>query len=241
MRRYSLGMSHLIPEVRVNKNGIPVIKHVLADKPEVGGVRPIPSPLLPAAPEQQSALPDYDLIAARNEEFERRSDSVLMSPLDLTAFSDLLDYAAKESDDGDNRIWYTGQLIKYGNVGAAKTILAYIEEHQSSYESHEFAFDVWRSGAIAGIFEEGKDYTADPEEMGKFTFIAKFFEGVEHEGTIQEAENDLIRTAASIYEIAGSDVEPDDLVEYYEERGDLDLDAYLEYLGTHNGTRDGVL
>ena len=44
-------MSNLIPEVRVDKNGIPVVRHVRSDKPITTG-RSIPAPLAPRAPKQ---------------------------------------------------------------------------------------------------------------------------------------------------------------------------------------------
>ena len=233
-------MSHLIPEVRVNKNGVPVVKHVLADKPESGGTKPIPAPPLPAAPVQPSA-PDYDLIVQKNRDFERRSDSVLMSPLDLTAFSDLLEYAAKEDDDGNTRVWSASQFIKYGNVGAAKTLNAYIEEHQSDYSSYEFIFDAWRYGSMAGVFEQGKDYSATPDDMAYFSFVARVFELSEHDVTMSEASDETIREIATIFIASEGKADAEDVAEYWEERGDIDVDSYLEYLAEHSGLRNGVL
>jgi hypothetical protein len=235
-------MSHLIPEVRVNKNGVPVIKHVLADKPEAGAARSIPSPPLPAIHEPQNELPDYDATIQQNRDYERRSDSVLMSPVDFAAFSDLLEYAAKTNDDGDDRVWYTGQLIKFGNVGAAKTIARYIEDqHDSNSESHDSVFDAWSYGAAAGVFEQGKDYTATAEDMEYFTFVTRVLELSLHDVTISEVDNEDFQTIASIHSATGGKADSEDVAIFWEERGGIDVDSYLEYLGTHNATRDGVL
>ena len=183
------------------------------------------------------------MIVQQNREYERRSDSVLMSPTDLDAFSDLIEFAAKEDDDGVNRIWAASQFVKYGNVGAAKTINAYIEENHttSDYSSHEFVFDAWRYGAMAGVFEQGKDYTAAPEDMAYFTFVTKVFELSQHDITLSEADDETYREIATIFTASEGKADAENVAEYWEERGDIDVDSYLEYFAEHSGLRNGVL
>lgn len=236
--------SHLIPEARVDKNGVTSIKHVRPDKPESASQRAMPVPTISPAPvpvEAEGQRPDYDVVIQENREFLTRSESVLMTPTDLVAFADLLDYASKRDDDGLDKVWSAGQLIKQGNTGAAKTIISYIEEHQrgSDYDDHGNVFEAWNNGCDAGVFEQGKDYSATIKDQSYFDFIAKTFELSEYDHPMNEADAETIQQVADIHHALGEKAEADSVAEYWEERGDLD--GYLEYEAEHNATRDGVL
>lgn len=236
--------NHLIPEARVDKNGVTSIKHVRPEKLESSSQRSMPVPTIAPAPvpvEEESERPDYDAVIQGNEEFLTRSESVLMTPTDLVAFADLLDYANKQDDDGLNKVWSAGELIKQGNSGAAKTIVAYIQEHQSNadYDTHRNVFEAWSFGCAAGVFEQGKDYSATIRDQNYFDFITRTFELSEYDHPMMEADAETIQQVADLYHALGSKADAESVADYWEERGDLD--GYLEYDKEHNATRDGVL
>ena len=86
--------NHLIPEQRVDKNGVTSIKHVRPNKPELMSYRNLPLPTIAAMPvPNELILPDYDAVIEQNKAFLFRSEPVLMTPTDLVAYTDLLDYA----------------------------------------------------------------------------------------------------------------------------------------------------
>jgi hypothetical protein len=204
----------------------------------------MPVPTIAPAPvpvEAEGERPDYDVVMQENREFLNRSEPVLMTPTDLMAFADLLDYGSKRDDDGLDKVWSAGQLIKQGNTGAAKTIIAYIEEHQmgSDYDDHGNVFEAWNNGCDAGVFEQGKDYSATMKGHNYFGFIVKTFELSEYDHPMNEASAETIQQVADIHHALGAKADADSVAEYWEERGDLD--GYLEYEAEHNATRDGVL
>lgn len=237
--------NNLIPEARVNKNGVTAIKYVRPDKPESLSLRNMPFPSITPAPvpfETERERPDYDQIIQNNTDFFLRSDSVLMTPTDLVAYSDLLDYASKRNDDGDDKTWALGQLLKAGNTGAVKTILTHIENHQTnniSYDHHGNVFEAWNYGCDAGIFEQGKDYSANIEDQKFFDFIVKTFEASDDDHAMNETDAETIQRVADIYRSLDGNVDPGSLAGYWEDRDELD--GYLEYAAEHNATRDGVL
>jgi hypothetical protein len=238
-------MNHnLIPEARVDKNGVTSIKHVRPEKPETASQRAMPVPTIAAAPvpvEAEMERPDYDVVVQENAEFLTRNEPVLMTLTDLTSLADLVDYASKRDDDGLDKVWSAGQLIKHGNIGAAKTIIAYIEEHQtgSDYDHHGNVFEAWNNGCDAGVFEQGKDYSANVKDQHYFDFIVKTFELSEYDHPMNEADAETIQQVADLYHALDGQVDADSVAEYWEERGDLD--GYLEYAAEHNATRGGVL
>lgn len=236
--------SNLIPEARVDKNGVTSIKHVRADKPDSASQRVMPFPTIapvPVVAEAEDERPDYYTVIEKNKEFLTRSESVLMTPTDLVAFTDLLDYGSREDDDGMNKVWSVGQFLKAGNIGAAKTIVAHIEEHQSdgNYSHHGNVIEAWNNGCDAGIFEQGKDYSATIKDQNYFDFIVKTFELSEYDHPMNETDAETIQQVADLHHALGEKADADSVAEYWEERGDLD--GYLEYEAEHNATRDGVL
>ena len=90
--------NNLIPEPRVDKNGVTSIKYVRPDKPESSPHRSMPVPTITSVPlrvEPEGAMPDYDAVADFNRNYPNRTEPVLMSPADFVAYSDLLEYASK--------------------------------------------------------------------------------------------------------------------------------------------------
>lgn len=236
--------NHLIPEARVDKNGVTSIKHVRPEKHDSSSQRSMPVPTIAPTPvpvEAKIERPDYGSIIEKNQAFLDRSEPVLMMPADLVAFAELLDYARKEDDDGYDKVWSAGQLIKQGNVGAAKTILSYILEHQATddYTYHGNVFNAWVYGCNAGVFEEGRDYSATPRDQGYFAFITETFEMSEYDHPMNEADPEVIQRVADIYHALDGKADAESVAEYWEEREDLE--GYLEYAAEHNATRDGVL
>lgn len=236
--------SHLIPEARVDKNGVTSIKHVRPEKMDSGPQRIMPVPTIAPAPvpvEPEREQPDYDAVIQRNAEFLTNSEPVLMTRSDLTTFADLLEYANRSDDEGLDKVWSAGQLLHQGDSGAAKTIVAYIQEHQASadFDSHGNVFEAWGYGCDAGIFEKGKDYSATPKDQNYFDFVTKTFEMSEYDHPMMEADTETIRQVANLYHALNGEVDAESVADYWEERGDLD--GYLEYAAEHNATREGVL
>jgi hypothetical protein len=84
VQRYSLGMSRLVPEVRINKNGVPVLKHVRPDEQgsavsSLSSIAPVLNQGLPVRSEDEVAARRAEIVRelmgsvrARFEEQERR-------------------------------------------------------------------------------------------------------------------------------------------------------------------------
>lgn len=236
-------MSNLVPEPRVNKNGVTVIKHVRPDGPDVAAAHkslPVPTVAAPPVVETERALPDYDAAIQRSISFLNSSEeNVPMTRRDLEAYGELLGYAAKRDYDGYDRVWYTGQLIKHGNTGAIKTLLAHIEGLDEGADDYVKVFDSWSYGCDAGVFEQGKDYSAHPEDLRYFNFVVKTFEEVEYHTPMSEANNETIRQVASVYHELEGNVDAKDLAEYWEDRGDID--DFVENAKEHGALRSGSL
>jgi hypothetical protein len=234
--------NHLVPEPRVNKNGITVIKHVRPEQADTSLQRQLPVPTISAPPvavEVENEAPDYDAVIQRNGDFLRNTEPVTLTVNDLTAFSDILEYASKRDDDGYDKVWSAGQFVKHGNSGAAKTLIAHIEEHESHYSDHTKLFEAWSYGCDAGVFEQGKDYSADPEDLKYFSFIVKTFQAAEYENPLNEASVESIQRVATVFHELGGTVDPDELAEYWEERGEID--SFVDYSKEHNAIRSGTL
>ena len=129
--------------------------------------------------------------------------------------------------------------MKVGNTGAVKTILSYIDEHQATDPHHGNVIDAWNYGCDAGIFEQGRDYSATIKDQKFFDFVVDVFKAIEYEQTMSEASNETIQQVATIHYALDGDVDIKALAEFWEEREGPD--GFLEYQSEHNATRVGVL
>lgn len=234
-------MSNLIPEKRLDKNGRLVTKHVRADSGEMQSQRPLPAPALPVTPEQPTANLDFAGVQQKNKDFIDNPQPVMVQPADFAVFGDLMEEADKRDDDGMNKVYACSQIVGKGNIGGAHTILSYINEHEAGYDDHTLAFDAYRDGCGAGIFEVNKNYYADPEDKKYYEFVLGVIDYASSDYPVWDVGHDSYQSIAEVYHATGGSAPIDEVVDYWVDRGSLDAEGFVEFSDTHSPTREGVL
>lgn len=248
-------MSQLVPEVRVNKNGVAVTKHVRPDagRPSDAVTRPVPAPSVaaPVAAAEAPESPDerFERIRKANSDFIYGRDPVTIDNDGHRAMADLL-YALTETDEeGGQRIDLATYVVRSGDaLGARSMMMHQTDPNRMQPPDAAIApftvFDVWDRGCDAGVLERNHLYTPGDPEASLYPFLIDFF--IAHEWAdnpvfpITEASEGDLRELAIIHECK-PDTEPGPLAEFFGERGQIDATLYLNAVEGAPAVRDGVL
>lgn len=238
-------MSHLVPEVRVNKNGVPVLKHV---RPDGAGTAASRGSKVPAASVARASTEvraaeapreRFNRVQQANYRFEGRAEPTTIDRDGLLSFTQLVRRMSDTDEEGDTRIWSATNLIKTGDHLGARSILALLDEPGMDPQAFTI-IDVWTEAADAGVIERNRLYLPGDPSGTLFSFLAGFFIEAKDEWSARDASEDDYRELAIIHE-AVPELEAADLAAFCAEHGDIDASVCIDAFGASPALSSGAI